>query len=315
MFNDPAYTDKDYHKSYPTIYHLRSELAHSAEPHDVRLVFLALHHLMKYRGHFLEQGDSPNEIVTVEQAWANLVQMAETQYALSLAPADQSAFTDALKAELGITAKKNALKAALGKQEAGDEQPDPYLLCDLLAGAKVRMDKLFNDDGLKDGELGTVSLKDDLDDKADLIHDTLGEHAELLYAAKDVFDAARLTKILGAHQYICDAKKALYKQNGADLRALKTYVKTVCPEKTPCAKTVCADRQAMPAANASPRRRRHHLVLFILDAAPIGCQQTYSKTWTDGMPGSAFSDFASFSPFASSAGQRGAWPSGASSIA
>lgn len=231
LFNDPAYTDKDYHKSYPTIYHLRSELAHSAEPHDVRLVFLALHHLMKYRGHFLEQGDSPNEIVTVEQAWANLVQMAETQYALSLAPADQSAFTDALKAELGITAKKNALKAALGKQEAGDEQPDPYLLCDLLAGAKVRMDKLFNDDGLKDGELGTVSLKDDLDDKADLIHDTLGEHAELLYAAKDVFDAARLTKILGAHQYICDAKKALYKQNGADLRALKTYVKTVCPEK------------------------------------------------------------------------------------
>ena len=231
LFNDPAYTDKDYHRRYPTIYHLRSELAHSTEQHDVRLVFLALHHLIKYRGHFLEPGDSPDEIVTVEQAWAQLVKLAEVQYDLSLTLADQATFIGAMKAELGITAKKNALKAAMGKKEAGDEQPDPYLLCDLLAGAKVKMDKLFKEDDLKEGELGSVCLKDDLDDKADLIRDTLGENAELLYAAKDVFDAARLTKILGNHQYICDAKKAAFAQNNADLRTLKDFVKTACPDK------------------------------------------------------------------------------------
>lgn len=53
IFNDLNYTDKDYLREYPTIYHLRSELVHSKEPHDIRLVFLALHHIIKHRGHFL----------------------------------------------------------------------------------------------------------------------------------------------------------------------------------------------------------------------------------------------------------------------
>ena len=57
LFNDPDYTDKDYYKKYPTIYHLRKELIESVEPHDVRLVFLALHHIIKNRGHFLFDND------------------------------------------------------------------------------------------------------------------------------------------------------------------------------------------------------------------------------------------------------------------
>ena len=232
LFNDPAFTDKDYHRIYPTIYHLRSELAHSAEPHDVRLVFLALHHLMKYRGHFLEQGDGPEEIVNVEQAWKKLAQLAEEQYGLIISVDKPNDFFEILKADLGITAKKNALKTAMGKQYLGDDcQIDPYLLCDLLAGAKVKPEKLFQEEGLATEELGSVSLKNDLDEKADLIHDALGEYTEFLYAAKDVFDAARLTKILGAHQFICDAKKTQYLQNRTDLRILKEYVKATCPSQ------------------------------------------------------------------------------------
>ena len=47
LFNDKKFTDKDYFMKYPTIYHLRSELVHSNEPHDVRLVYLAIHHILK----------------------------------------------------------------------------------------------------------------------------------------------------------------------------------------------------------------------------------------------------------------------------
>lgn len=53
LFNDLGFSDKEYHKKYPTIYHLRSELIHDKEPHDVRLVYLAVHHILKHRGHFL----------------------------------------------------------------------------------------------------------------------------------------------------------------------------------------------------------------------------------------------------------------------
>lgn len=51
LFNDLS--DQEYHNNYPTIYHLRYALM--TEPHqfDLREIYLALHHIVKYRGHFL----------------------------------------------------------------------------------------------------------------------------------------------------------------------------------------------------------------------------------------------------------------------
>ena len=48
--------EKEYYEKYPTIYHLRKDLIDDAEPHDIRLVYLALHHIIKNRGHFLREG-------------------------------------------------------------------------------------------------------------------------------------------------------------------------------------------------------------------------------------------------------------------
>ncbi|EAD6261020.1 type II CRISPR RNA-guided endonuclease Cas9, partial [Listeria monocytogenes] len=42
-----------YYKDFPTIYHLRKELIDSQKKADLRLVYLALAHIIKYRGHFL----------------------------------------------------------------------------------------------------------------------------------------------------------------------------------------------------------------------------------------------------------------------
>ena len=56
LFVDKEYTDIDYHKQYPTMYHLRKELIENPEPHDIRLVYLACHHILKNRGHFLING-------------------------------------------------------------------------------------------------------------------------------------------------------------------------------------------------------------------------------------------------------------------
>lgn len=43
LFNDVHFKDKDYFQNYATIYHLRKELMESREPHDIRLVYLAIH--------------------------------------------------------------------------------------------------------------------------------------------------------------------------------------------------------------------------------------------------------------------------------
>ena len=55
---DGDYTDRDYFrgKDTRTVYHLRKKLMESDEKADIRLVYLAVHHIVKYRGHFLLEG-------------------------------------------------------------------------------------------------------------------------------------------------------------------------------------------------------------------------------------------------------------------
>lgn len=53
LFTDSDYTDKDYYQDFPTIYFLRKHLCESNVKEDPRLIYLALHHIVKYRGNFL----------------------------------------------------------------------------------------------------------------------------------------------------------------------------------------------------------------------------------------------------------------------
>ena len=48
---------RNFTKKYPTIYHLRNELMFSNDKMDIRLVYLAIHHIIKYRGNFLYTND------------------------------------------------------------------------------------------------------------------------------------------------------------------------------------------------------------------------------------------------------------------
>lgn len=57
LFNDKNFNDRNYHNNYKTIYHLRADLIKNKEKHDARLVYLAIHHIMKNRGHFLFNGN------------------------------------------------------------------------------------------------------------------------------------------------------------------------------------------------------------------------------------------------------------------
>ncbi|MHA8263633.1 type II CRISPR RNA-guided endonuclease Cas9 [Lactobacillaceae bacterium Melli_B3] len=46
--------DADFNKRYPTIYHLRNALIHEHKQFDLRAIYLAMHHIVKYRGNFLD---------------------------------------------------------------------------------------------------------------------------------------------------------------------------------------------------------------------------------------------------------------------
>lgn len=239
LFADPAFTDKDYHRIYPTVYHLRRELVTSQEPHNVRLVYLALHHIMKSRGHFLYDTVDSLDEVTVGKKLEELCQYLEEEYADTLSFKDRAAYLTCLQnGDMRIRVKQKTLQSFLLKgaieplQEDDGEIDKPRVdiaaLSDMLAGASVALDKLFIDKELK----GTsINLQKDLEEQLAPIGDMLGDRVELLMKLKEVFDVARLSQILGENQYICDMKVEQYNQNKKRLWLLKQYVKKTCPER------------------------------------------------------------------------------------
>jgi CRISPR-associated endonuclease Csn1 len=71
LFNDKDFNDKKFHKMFPTIYHLRKclidekDVNHKFAISDIRLVYLACHHILKKRGNFLYEDMSEKDIENI----------------------------------------------------------------------------------------------------------------------------------------------------------------------------------------------------------------------------------------------------------
>ena len=65
LFSDEKFNDHNYFKRFPTIYHLREYLIKETKQVDIRLVYLAIHHIIKYRGNFLYESDFADNIKEV----------------------------------------------------------------------------------------------------------------------------------------------------------------------------------------------------------------------------------------------------------
>ncbi|WP_125761380.1 type II CRISPR RNA-guided endonuclease Cas9 [Companilactobacillus hulinensis] len=55
LFIDKNFNDQTYYKQYPTIFHLRKNLIENSKKADIRLVYLAIHNIIKYRGNFTHE--------------------------------------------------------------------------------------------------------------------------------------------------------------------------------------------------------------------------------------------------------------------
>lgn len=97
VFADADYTDKDYHRDFPTIYHLRKELIVNPEPHDVRLVYLALHHLIKHRGHFLFDSLNASDSHSFDVIFKELQAFLDEEYGIQINCDETDALADVLK--------------------------------------------------------------------------------------------------------------------------------------------------------------------------------------------------------------------------
>ena len=163
VFNDSDYTDVDYHKEYPTIYHLRKELIENPSCHDVRLVYIALHHIIKHRGHFLFDSLTVDDIQSFSNVFDNLCMYLKDNYNIIIEYEDIQLLETTLKNREFSKTKKAEKICALCRVAKSDSQKAAILKS--LSGATVKFCDVFDDDMLKEAEITTFSFDGNFDDK------------------------------------------------------------------------------------------------------------------------------------------------------
>lgn len=226
LFCDPGFTDKDYYKAYPTIYHLRQALMTEDGPFDVRLVYLAVHHIIKHRGHFLFDSFAagPDGLPGSEEAFAALRDACMDIMGLEIPDTEEAAVAAILTdRRMGVNGKSRALLEHLPQPK---EKPVKEL-AKLLAGGQTGMDALFGDESLKELDKKKLGLGDsDYDDKIDEIAAAVGEDRfELIAAAKRLYDWALLAELMGGSRTLSEAKVKVYETHRADLALLKRLLR------------------------------------------------------------------------------------------
>lgn len=226
LFNDVTYTDKEYHRDYPTIYHLRSALLHSDEQFDIRLLYLAVAHILKHRGHFLMEGQTLERATDFAPIFADLMNTLEDSD-ISVSCSDSQAVADVLKDKsITVTDKKRTLYALFGATEKQQKS-----VCDALAGGSVKLSVLFADESLDDCEVPKFDFKGGIEDKEAQLESALQDRMGLLLKLKAVYDWSVLADVLDGHEYLSDAKVATYEQHKNDLKVLRAVFRKYAPNE------------------------------------------------------------------------------------
>ena len=216
LFCDEDYNDKKYFKDYPTIYHLRKKLCESDEKADPRLIYLALHHIVKYRGNFLYEGqelhlEPSNKEEDLKILFNMLSKNNDTTYDIS---DEQIQFILKTVVEnISKTAKVDECMSHL-KLNSEDKKIVKEFMRGLV-GNKFNVSKLYMHEDLQ---------FDDEDLKLQFSDKSYEEKMEFIDLMQQFYSWIELSKIVGSdsqHASISGAMVNIYERHREDLKTLK----------------------------------------------------------------------------------------------
>lgn len=232
LFKDKE-TEKAFYKTYPTIWHLRAALLKNDAKalSDIRFVYLAIHHIIKYRGNFLHDGtiDVSKFDMSIFKA------VNDTFSAISASITDDEedeeennddsiVFIDDKSDEKilkilqdGHTNKVEKKKALAGLVNTNEKMKDySNLFIALVVGGSFDLTKIVDDCDPK-----KISFDSGFDDNEDAFRQTLGDAYSLVEEAKEIYDFVYLYDLLGNEKTLSGALVNVYETHKKDLRALK----------------------------------------------------------------------------------------------
>ena len=222
--------EKEYHKKFPTIYHLRKRLADSKEKTDLRLIYLALAHMIKYRGHFLYEESFDIKNNDIQKIFSEFISIYNNTFegsSLSGQNAQVEAiFTDKIS--------KSAKRERILKLFAYEKPTGLFSeFLKLILGNQAEFKKHFDLEEKAPLQFSKDTYDEDLENLLGQIGD---DFADLFLVAKKLYDAILLSGILTVKDLSTKAPLSAsmierYENHQKDLAALKQFIQNNLQEK------------------------------------------------------------------------------------
>ena len=222
--------EKEYHKKFPTIYHLRKYLADSKEKTDLRLIYLALAHMIKYRGHFLYEESFDIKNNDIQKIFNEFISIYDNTFEGSSLSGQntqvEAIFTDKIS--------KSAKRERILKLFAYEKPTGLFSeFLKLIVGNQAEFKKHFDLEEKAPLQFSKDTYDEDLENLLGQIGD---DFADLFLVAKKLYDAILLSGILAVTDPSTKAPLSAsmierYENHQKDLAALKQFIQNNLQEK------------------------------------------------------------------------------------
>lgn len=240
LFINEDYTDQDYFKAYPTIYHLRAELMKDGTD-DIRKLFLAVHHILKYRGNFLYEGatfDSNASTLddVLKQALENITfncfdsttaigSIGQILMESGKTKSDKAKAIERLVDTYIITDEVDT-SGKTQKEQVKEDKKRLKSFANLVLGLSASLTDLFGSVEDLDEDLKKLQIiGDTYDERRDDLAKAWGDEIHIIDDCKSVYDAIILMSIKEPGLTISESKVKAYNKHKDDLVLLKSLLK------------------------------------------------------------------------------------------
>lgn len=224
-------------ETLPTIYHIRNELVKSTKQADIRYVYLAMHHIIKYRGHFLMEGQTLSDIgAEAPQKMQELLELLTDpeSFACGLAPAENAAKEICHAMEnhsLRGMARREQIQKLLYAGKKKESKEAAQSLASLLLGYKGSLKALIDYESQTDAPEKTSLGAIEGETEETYLAGMTEAQAEVFTRILELYRWQLFAEIRQNGQTISDTMVARYEKHGRDLEKLKAWVKAYQPDK------------------------------------------------------------------------------------
>lgn len=240
LFNDENYTDVEYYKDYPTIYHLRQDLVHNFNPdkHDARFVFLAILNMFKHRGHFLNAGlSSDTDERNMQEIYNDFTEVVRDAMNIAFPVDINVAVIEEVLSnkKYSKTMKSEELYNLFGvdKKNKEDSTKIKLAIINAICGRKVNLKNIFESEMKEVEEKIEFSFRDaDYEEKLERITEIVGDdNCRVIELMKEICDKGFLAGIMRGCDYLSDARVQMYNKHHEDVKILKEVFKQYLTSK------------------------------------------------------------------------------------